>query len=140
MATAVPYLFFPGNAAEAMDFYKGVFGAELHTMGFDAVTPEGETAPPGLMHSDLWTGEFRLFASDGMPGQPPSPFANPEICISAKSDEEGEVSNWFAALSEGAASVEPLEKMFWGDTFGKVTDKFGVQWMFNISAPAEAES
>jgi len=26
-----------------------------------------------------------------------------------------------------------LAKQFWGDTFGMLTDKFGVHWMVNIS-------
>jgi PhnB protein len=143
MATATPYLFFDGNAEEAMNFYKDVFGAELSTMGFDAVVPEGDPVPPGLMHSDLWVGDFRLFASDGMPANPdykPSPFANPEICISADASEEAAATGWFNALAESGEIEDPLEKKFWGDSFGKVTDKFGVMWMVNISAPKQDES
>lgn len=140
MAKAVPYLFFPGTAEEAMNFYKGIFGAELHTMGFDAATPPGETPPPGLMHSDLWFGDLRLFASDGMPGHAPSPFANPEICIAADESEEEAATGWFNALAEGGKVEDQLQRMFWGDLFGKVTDKFGVQWMINVAGPAQAES
>ncbi len=32
----------------------------------------------------------------------------------------------------------PLEKAPWGDSFGQLTDKFGVGWMFNITAPQDA--
>jgi len=28
----------------------------------------------------------------------------------------------------------PLAKQFWGDTFGQLTDKFGIHWMVNITA------
>ena len=32
----------------------------------------------------------------------------------------------------------PLEKAPWGDEFGQVKDKFGVNWLVNISgAPAD---
>ena len=29
----------------------------------------------------------------------------------------------------------PLERQFWGATFGSLTDRFGVDWMVNIWAP-----
>jgi PhnB protein len=28
----------------------------------------------------------------------------------------------------------PLAKQFWGDTFGAVTDKFGIGWQVNIGS------
>jgi PhnB protein len=27
----------------------------------------------------------------------------------------------------------PMEKQMWGDEFGMVTDKFGINWMVNIT-------
>lgn len=33
----------------------------------------------------------------------------------------------------------PLAKQFWGDTFGMLTDKFGVHWVVNIASTAEKE-
>jgi PhnB protein len=32
------------------------------------------------------------------------------------------------AVSMGSMVVMPLENMFWGDRYGKVTDPFGHQW------------
>jgi PhnB protein len=37
-------------------------------------------------------------------------------------------------LSAGGAVTMPLEKAAWGDTFGMVTDKFGISWLVNITA------
>jgi PhnB protein len=31
----------------------------------------------------------------------------------------------------------PMADQFWGDYFGSLTDKFGVQWMVIYSAPKE---
>jgi PhnB protein len=139
MATAVPYLFFPGNAEEAIDFYKGVFGAETRVQGFDTFpSPDGSPPAPGVMHADLWLGEFRLFASDGMPGGEGKPFSNPEICIAADTAEDAAATAWFSALSEGGEVEQALEAMPWGDKFGRVIDKYGVSWMFNVGDSSTA--
>lgn len=131
MATATPYLFFSGNAEEAMNFYKGVIGAELN------VIPNGNMPGtedwPGIMHADLWSGDFRLMASDSPPHITNTPFGNAEICVNG--DDVDEMTVWFEGLSAGGEVDTPLQKMPWGDTFGKFTDKFGVQWMFNVDSP-----
>ena len=40
----------------------------------------------------------------------------------------------FAALSAGGKVEQPMEETFWGDYFGSLVDKFGVQWMINCSS------
>jgi PhnB protein len=142
MASVNPYLFFDGNAKEAMEFYAEVFGAELHTMGYDDMAGESEVPVENagrLMHADVWVGNIRVFASDSPVGFDRTPFGNPELCISAEADEEADARGWFDALAAGGNVRQPLEKMFWGDHFGQLVDKFGVQWMVNISAPAAAQ-
>ncbi len=32
---------------------------------------------------------------------------------------------------EGAVTM-PLQKTFWADRFGMLTDRFGINWMFNF--------
>jgi len=128
MATATPYLFFKGNAEEAMEFYKGIFGAELSTIPHSAMG--GDT--PGLMHSDLSAGDLRVMASDSPPDFPTTPFGNAEICVNG--DNKDEMHAWFDALSAGGDVEQPLAQMPWGDEFGKFKDKFGVCWMFNIDS------
>ncbi|MFT4049544.1 MAG: VOC family protein [Solirubrobacterales bacterium] len=133
MATATPYLFFKGNAEEAMNFYKGVFGAELHTIPASAMGSDN----PGLMHADLWVGDFRLFASDSPPDFPTTPFGNAEICVNGADDAE--MARWFDALSDGGSVEQPLAEMPWGDKFGKFKDRYGVCWMFNVDSSAEQQ-
>lgn len=128
MATATPYLFFKGNAEEAMNFYKDVLGAELHTIPASAMGGDG----PGLMHADLWLGDFRLFASDSPQDFPTTPFGNAEICVNG--EDEPEMKRWFEGLSAGGTVEQPLAQMPWGDQFGKFKDRYGVCWMFNIDA------
>src|SRR5689334_20238673 len=133
MANATPYLFFKGNAQEAMEFYKGIFGAELNTIPHGAMG--GHDATPGLMHADLWAGDLRIMGSDSPPDFPTTPFGNAEICVSG--EDKDEMHSWFDALSAGGEVEQPLAQMPWGDEFGKFKDKFGVCWMFNINAATE---
>lgn len=50
----------------------------------------------------------------------------------------GEDDYW-DALSKGGAVTMPMDKAPWGDTFGMLTDKFGVNWMVNITGAQGAE-
>jgi PhnB protein len=142
MASVNPYLFFDGNAKEAMEFYAEVFGAELNTMGYDDMSGESEVPVENagrLMHADISAGSIRVLASDSPVGFDRTPFGNPELCISADAGEEAEARGWFDGLAVGGTVKQPLERMFWGDHFGQLIDKFGVQWMVNISGSESAQ-
>ncbi|MDZ7626041.1 MAG: VOC family protein [Ignavibacteriaceae bacterium] len=57
------------------------------------------------------------------------------ISIDAESKEEAD--KLFKGLSEGGKIEMPMADQFWGDYFGSLTDKFGVQWMVIYSPPKE---
>jgi len=54
--------------------------------------------------------------------------------MSLSGDNDDELSGYFEKLAEGGAVVMPLENAPWGDKFGMLTDKFGIQWMVNVTA------
>jgi PhnB protein len=56
------------------------------------------------------------------------------ISMSLSGDNEKETTGYFEKLSAGAKITQPLSKAPWGDTFGMLTDKFGIHWLVNISA------
>jgi len=41
------------------------------------------------------------------------------------------IDKTFAALSDGASVTMPLQDTFWGAKFEMLTDRFGINWMFN---------
>ncbi len=131
-----PYIFFPGNAAEAMEFYKSVFGGEIETMSYDDMhvpVPEGFTGQ-NLMHASLKNGDVALMASDTSEA---SDVAK-KVTISIAGTDEEKLTKIFNDLSQGVTVQYPLKKESWGDTFGSFTDKYGVDWMMNIgTATAE---
>ena len=127
-----PYLFFKGNAREAMEFYKGVFGGELtvQAIGEAPDFPGKESMDQqSVMHSML-DGDVRLMASDS----PKASAGSAKVELSLSGEDETKLRKYWDALSAGGKVNMPLEKAPWGDTFGMLRDKYSVDWMVNITA------
>jgi PhnB protein len=128
-----PYIFFNGQCQEAMEFYKNIFGGELETMPYDNLppgTPGVEGMEGKLMNASLLGGDVDLRGSDTSQASPEA--KKIELCLTGS--DEAHLREIFDGLADGGSVRTPLEKMFWGDTFGQLTDKYGVEWMVNISA------
>ena len=126
-----PYITFDGSAREAMEFYQAALGGELDVNTF------GEYGDPGpdsdkVMHANLETPDgFTLMASDTPPGME-SPQGS-SITVSLSGEDEDKLRGFWEKLTEGAEIHMPLERQMWGDVFGQFTDRFGTQWMLNIT-------
>src|SRR5690349_13408452 len=95
-----PYLTFNGNCAEAMNFYKEVFGGELRLMKFgDAPMDTPGDSKDRIMHAHLSNGEFNLLASDGMPGQ--APIEGNNVTLNVNCDSKEQQDQYFSKLAEG---------------------------------------
>lgn len=133
------YINFNGNAREAMEFYKTVFGGEVYsdTVGEftdktpDSGMPVAEADRDKVMHAYL-KGEngIELMAADIMTGMTYEEGAR--ITLTLNGDDEALLRGYWDRLSQGGQIALPLEKSPWGDTFGMVTDKFGISWMVDI--------
>jgi PhnB protein len=130
-----PYLSFSGNAREAMEFYRGVFGGRLDTTTFAEGGIEHDPADAErLMHSQLEADNgMILMGSDAPSGTAPVAEAPSSVGLSLSGDDEAELSGYYKKLSDGGTVTMPLEKAPWGDQFGMVTDRFGMPWMVNIT-------
>jgi PhnB protein len=128
-----PYLTFNGKAAEAMKFYHSILGGELTMQTFGeskmGKTPEEKAR---IIHAALKNEALTFMASDSMMDTP-AKFGD-NISMSISGDDSRWLSGVFEKLSKGGRVDMPLAKQFWGDTFGMVTDKFGIHWMINIAA------
>lgn len=140
MATINPYLNFNGNAEEAFNFYKSVFGGEFSGImrwkdmpdmpGSDKLS---ESDKEKVMHIAFPIGDGNvLMASDVLEsfGQAKAEGNNIQISINAESKEEAD--RLFNGLSAGGKIVMPLADAFWGAYFGMFEDKFGIQWLVNF--------
>jgi PhnB protein len=129
-----PYIGFDGNAREAMEFYKGVFGGELTVNTFGEFGSQGAPDADKIMHSQLETDRgFTLMASDTPSEMGRTPGDN--ITISLSGEDGGELRGYWDKLSDGGNVTMPLEKQMWGDEFGMCIDRFGIPWMVNITQP-----
>ncbi|MEI6478039.1 MAG: VOC family protein [bacterium] len=125
-----PYLFFAGNCREAMECYHSIFGGELKitTMG-EAMGEHAGDRKDQIMHADLSGGGIELMASDS---DRKESYETSCISLSISGTDSDTITGYFNALAEGGKITTELKKESWGDMFGTVTDKFGIDWMVNI--------
>ena len=127
-----PYINFDGNAREAMEFYRDVFGGELTINTFGEFGGDDPAIADKTMHAQLESPNgFTLMASDGAPGTEVKVGDN--ITISLSGDDPDDLRGYWKQLSDGGQVTVPLEKQMWGDEFGQCIDRFGIPWMVNIS-------
>lgn len=142
MAIINPYLNYNGNAEEAFNFYKSVFGGEFSKiMRFkDLISPEfsvAENEENKIMHIALPIGKNVLMAND-VPesmGRTNENENRSKISISAESKEEAD--RLFIGLSAGGQIEMPISDSPWGSYFGMFRDKFGIEWMVDFDPNIE---
>jgi PhnB protein len=134
MAQLHPYLSFNGNARQAIAFYQGVFGGKV-TMSTYAEFQMSQDPAEGnkIMHSTLEADNGIAFMASDSPSGNDYKRGN-TMSMSLSGTDEAELRGYWDKLSEGGTINLPLEKAPWGDAFGMLTDKFGVDWMVNITA------
>lgn len=133
MATINPYVNFNGNAEEAFNFYKSVFGGEFgNIIRFKDVASAGlpmpETEANKIMRITLLIGEAVLIAND-VPesmGQVSENENRSKIAVFAQS--RAEADNIFTGLAQGGSVEVPMDDSPWGTYFGMFRDKFGIEW------------
>lgn len=134
MATQLePYLLFDGKCEEALNFYKGIFGGEVEGMSRWSEMPADAGGPPvtpetaqRVMHANFKSGAVEFMASDATPGKT---YGEGPISLSLAIDDAAEAERVFNGLAEGGNVEMPMQDMFWGATFGMLTDKYGIDWM-----------
>jgi PhnB protein len=130
-----PYLSFQNNARQAMEFYQSVFGGKLTMSTFKEFHASQDPSEDNLiMHAQLAAENGMVFmAADTPKHMEFRPGTN--FSMSLSGDNHAELKGFYDKLVAGGKIGEPLEKAPWGDTFGMLTDQFGVTWLVNISAP-----
>ena len=146
MANVSTYLNFPRNTEEAFNFYKKVFGTEFQGQGIMRMgdAPPQEGYPPLdpkdknlVMHVSLPTiGGHVLMGTDAPESMGFKVNVGNNVYINLEPDTRKETEKLFNALAAGGTVSMPLSDQFWGAYFGSLTDKFGIQWMFNCPEKA----
>ena len=127
-----PYISFRDNARQAMEFYKSVFGGKLTISTFkDYGMAQDPADADKVMHSMLESDGITFMASDTPPSMPFSEGARISMALSG--DNTAELTGYFEKLGAGGKVNMPLAQAPWGDSFGMLTDRFGIDWMVNIA-------
>ena len=137
MAVINPHINFNGNAEEAFNFYKSVFGgAFAKIIRFKDIAssefPVAENEANKIMHIALPIGENFLMAND-VPesmGRTNENENRSKMFIIAESREEAD--KLFSGLSADGNIEAPIGDSPWGSYFGMFRDKYGIEWMVDF--------
>jgi PhnB protein len=144
MASINPHINFNGNAEEAFNFYKSVFGGEFSRIArfkdlASAEFPVAEHEANKIMHIALPIGKSVLMANDvpEILGRTNENENRSKIVISAESKEEAD--RLFNGLSAGGQIEMPISDSPWGSYFGMFRDKYGIEWMVDFDSNYEGQ-
>ena len=130
----IPYLYFNGNAEEALNTYKDIFNGEIPVLQRYSDGPAGMPVPDNyddkVMHGRLVFGDVMIYVSDFDRVTGNSPHA-----LSVEFDDVETLEHTYAKMLDHAEPVFKLQDTFWGAKYAKVTDKFGINWDFNFQHP-----
>jgi len=141
MAVVNVYLTFMGNCKEAFNFYRSIFGGDFPYVGKFKDMPPQEGMPPmseemgeKIMHISLpISKETSIMGSDTGGEWAPNFTQGNNFSISINAESKEEADRLFNGLAEGGKITMPLSNVFWGDYFGMLEDKFGINWMMSFN-------
>ena len=127
-----PYFTFDGNCEEALNFYAQAFHGQIKNLSrFEGSPAEEMTSQKHrVLHAQFVAKKICFMASDSGDESWKASGGN-MMHLSVDFDDPGELEKTFKALSEGATISMPLQDTFWGARFGMLTDRYGINWMFN---------
>lgn len=143
MPTVSTYLNFARSTEEAFNFYRSVFGTEFQgqVMRFGDMPPTPGQPPVNeddknlIMHMALpILGGHMIMGTDAPESMGFKLVQGNNVYINLSPDTRAETDRLFNALAEGGRVEMALAEQFWGDYYGSLCDRFGVQWMFNCSS------
>ncbi|MCL2840982.1 MAG: VOC family protein [Defluviitaleaceae bacterium] len=129
------FLNFDGDCREALNFYAEVFGLEVpaQIMTYDQA-PDGEDMGIGNEGRILYA-TLPIFGSNVMfsdcPAGGDSYVKGTNIALTLGTSDEVELTKVFNALAKDGEIQMPLEKTFFSELYGMVTDKFQMTWQLS---------
>lgn len=129
MSGLIPYLLFPGNAAEALTFYQGVFGGELQMLDYATA---GRRDGPGdaIAHGQL-SGLVEIAGADAGADDDAVQMGGMFLSLLGTADATI-LTSWFDQLSVGGRVIDMLQARPWGDFDGTLVDRYGIRWLIGF--------
>ena len=125
-----PYINFQGKARDAMEHYHKVLGGTLELFASDEQgKPKSAGAGETIMYARLESDAIIIIASDGHPKYPAK--VGEHIGLSLRGSDRAKITSAFEGLADGGQVKMALSDQPWG-TSGWLTDRFGINWNFDI--------
>lgn len=134
--TTAVHLNFRGQARDALAFYASAFGGHVVVVTYaDAHAAERPEEAEHVMWGQVQSeAGFHVMAYDVPASRPYEPGTDP-VFVSVRGDDADEIRGYWKALSSDAVVKAPLEPSSWAPLYGMVTDRFGVTWILDVTAP-----
>jgi PhnB protein len=124
------YLFFTTQCEAALAFYSECGLGKVAVMmrwGENGMPVPTEAMRGKIMHSRFEGAGVNFYASDNDDAEPMRGSAHILMM-----DDRAQIDRLFDKLAQGGTITTPIGMQPWGDYYGKLTDRFGVQWMLNL--------
>jgi len=145
MTTINPYINFNGNAEEAFNFYKSVFGGEFKSIiRFKDIEssefPVPESEADKIMRIVLPIGKNTIIANDVPESMGPVNEKENRSKISIGTESRAEAEKILTGLSAGGTVEMEMGDSPWGTYFGMFRDKFGIEWTVEFDPNEEGQA
>ncbi|KKB80239.1 glyoxalase/bleomycin resistance protein/dioxygenase [Devosia soli] len=132
--TTTTHLNFRGQAREALEFYRSIFGGQLmvatHSQAYPSFpAEEADLVAFGQVESPEG---FRIMAFD-VPAARPFDSGISPVFVSVRGSNADEITRYWNALSQGATIIQPLAPSGWTPLYGMLTDRFGITWVLDVA-------
>ncbi len=129
MTAMTLYIWFPGNAREALQRYHEVFGGdlELHTYAEFG----RDDGPADAIAHGILAGPVALYGCDAAAGEEALAMRGASVALLGTADAPT-LTRWFDALAEGGTVLDPLQARGWDASDGQLIDRFGLRWLIGF--------
>jgi len=134
MVGVSPYIAFKGNCRQAIEFYRDALNAEVLFTQTVGESPMADMGPvENIMHCTIKVGDSTIMMCDAP--RPDAGVGGGNISLAIGLNDPERAKQIFRNLAQNGSVIMPLEKTYWAEAFGMVSDKFGIRWMVNCDAP-----
>lgn len=129
-----PYLFFNGEAKQALSYYQQIFGGikSINTrFGDDSTDKDNiEDKKEPVTHAKLETYYFDLYLAD-VTNEIDFHKGN-NIFLTIDFDSEESIDHAYNNLAQEGSILIPIQKAAWNAKYAQIIDKYGIGWDLNF--------
>ncbi|MCD0449291.1 VOC family protein [Actinocorallia sp. API 0066] len=135
MISTVAHVNLRGDARQALEFYRSVFGGELVAVTYaDAHSVRHPDEADQIMWGQVTSSDgFRIMAYD-VPSSRPWSQGDAPFFVSVRGADAHEITDYWKRLTTGSTVIVDLAPAAWSPLYGMLTDPFGITWVLDVTA------